>query len=60
MRKVFLALLLILLLTCSASANDLENVRGSGVLRFGVSPECFPFVFYDKNDDLTGIDIRLM
>lgn len=60
MRKVFLALLLILLLTCSAGANDLENVRESGVLRFGVSPECFPFVFYDKNDDLTGIDIRLM
>ena len=60
MKKVLLGLLLILLLAGSVHADDLTNIRDSGVLRFGVSPECFPFVFYDKNDDLTGIDIRLM
>ncbi len=60
MRKIILGLLLILLLTCSVNADDLADVRDAGVLRFGVSPDCFPFAFYNKNDDLTGIDIRLM
>ena len=60
MKKIVFLLLLVLVLTCSAHADDLADIRDSGVLRFGVSPDCFPFVFYDKNDDLTGIDIRLM
>lgn len=60
MKKFFIVLLLILLLACPAFADDLADIRDSGVLRFGVSPDHFPFVFYDKNDDLTGIDIKLM
>ena len=60
MRKIILGLLLVLLLTCSVSADDMTDIRESGVLRLGVSSDRYPFVFYDKNDDLTGIDIRLM
>ena len=60
MKKIAVALLLILLLAFPVIADDLADVKEAGVLRFGVSPDQFPFVFYDKNDDLTGIDIRLM
>ena len=60
MRKIALLLLMLLLLALPAAAGDLEDVRSAGVLNFGAFPGTKPFIFYDKNDDLTGIDIKLM
>lgn len=60
MRKIILALFLLLLLVSTAYAGDLEEISENGVLRLGVFPGAVPFVFYDDNDELTGIDIKLM
>ncbi len=60
MKKFFIPLLLLLLTVPIAYAGDLADVKEAGVLRFGVSPDNYPFAFYDRNDELTGIDIRLM
>lgn len=61
MKKTILLLFAVLFVLVSAArAGDLADVRNSGVLQFGVAPDRFPFVFYDKNYDLTGIDISLM
>ena len=61
MKKIFpLILAGLLLIVSSVYAGDLENVMNEGVLRFGVLSERSPFVFYDENDELTGIDIKLM
>ena len=61
MKKVFLLIFIGLLLSVSAAyAGDLEDVMNAGTLQFGVATDRTPFVFYDENDDLTGIDIKLM
>lgn len=60
MRKTLILLLMLLLLVTPAGAGDLSDVKDAGVLRFGVSPDNYPFAFYDRNDELTGIDIKLM
>ena len=60
MRKTVIALLLFLLLVSSAVAGDLADVQEAGTLRFGAFPGTRPFIYYDNNDDLTGIDIKLM
>lgn len=60
MKRIILAVFLVLLAALTANADDLADIKDAGVLRFGVSPENFPFAFFDKNDDLTGIDVKLM
>ena len=60
MRKTLILLLMLLLLVTPAGAGDLSDVKDAGILRFGVSPDNYPFAFYDRNDELTGIDIKLM
>ena len=61
--KKFIAGLLVLLIMLAASvvqADDLADVMRNGVLRMGTSPEYAPFVFYDENGDMTGIDVTLV
>lgn len=61
MRKsILVVLLLILLLSLPVSASELGDVKSAGVLRFGTAPDYVPFVFYDENDQLSGIDVALM
>ena len=60
MKKALLLLIVMLFVVFPVCAGDLADVREAGVLRMGVSPDRWPFAFYDQNDDLTGIDIRLM
>ncbi len=61
MRKILFLFLAILLLTASVVfADDLADVRQSGVLRMGVPQEYIPFVFEDESGKPTGIDIALM
>ena len=60
MKRIILAVFMVLLAVCTANADDLTDIKDSGVLRFGISPDNFPFAFFDKNDDLTGIDVKLM
>lgn len=60
MKKIILSLVLFLTLFSVAYAGDLADVRDTGVLRFGTASERPPFVYYDEDDELTGIDISLM
>ena len=62
MKKKFILLfvLFLLLAAASAHADDLSDVMQNGVLRMGSAPEYAPFVFYDENDAMTGIDIALI
>ena len=60
MKKIIPVLVLVLLSVISAYAGDLADVQESGVLRFGVAAGSYPFAFYDRNNDLTGIDVKLM
>ena len=57
---IFILLLICLILTISVQADDLADVKQNGVLRLGSAPEYAPFVFYDENGDMTGIDIALI
>lgn len=61
-RKLIFAILLIIVgLTASVcgAADDLASVRASGVLRFGVSSDYYPFV-YMEGTTLDGLDIALV
>ncbi len=60
MKKIIPGIILLLLSAASVYAGDLADVRETGVLRFGVAPGSYPFAFYDINNDLTGIDVKLM
>lgn len=61
MKKVLIFLLLLIAaLAPAAQADDLADVMKNGVLRMGSAPEYIPFVFYDENGDMTGIDIALI
>lgn len=60
-KKIFAILFFVMLITCTAVfADDLEDVKQAGVLRFGHHMEYIPFVFEDSNGDTSGIDIALM
>ena len=60
--KKYIALLLVLFISVTAAvqADDLSDVMQNGVLRMGSAPEYAPFVFYDDNDSMNGIDIALI
>ena len=62
MKKKFIFLFVLLVLSTAAAvqADDLADVIQNGVLRMGSSPEYIPFVFYDDNGTMTGIDIALI
>ncbi len=61
MKKTLVLVFILLLLSISAvRAGDLAAVQKAGVLQFGVSPDRAPFAYYDADDELTGIDIKLM
>ena len=62
MRKNFIILfVLLILLTASAvRADDLADAIQNGVLRMGSSPDYIPFVFYQDDGTMTGIDIALI
>ena len=57
---IFLFVLLLLLTAAAVQADDLADVMQNGVLRMGSSPEYIPFVFYDDNGNMDGIDIALI
>ena len=44
----------------AVKADDLSDVQQAGVIRLGSAPEYIPFVFYDKDGNLTGIDVSLI
>ena len=60
MKKVFIVLLFILAAVQAVCAGDLTDVIDAGVLRVGVSANGTPFAFYGEDEELTGIDIRLI
>ena len=69
MKKLLCILLFVLLISvfpvsadepADAQTDDLAAVQESGILRMGTSPEYIPFVFYDDEGNLTGIDVALM
>lgn len=57
---IFLLVLLIFITAAAVQADDLSDVTQNGVLRVGSSPEYVPFVFYDENGNMDGIDIALL
>ena len=60
-KVVFLFLILMMLSSFAAvSADDLEDVREAGEIRFGIAPEYLPFIYHDPKGELTGIDVALM
>ena len=59
-RAVILVVFVFLICVMAAQAGDLDEVKKSGVLRLGISPNSAPFAFYDGNDELTGIDVELI
>ena len=62
MKKAIILLFIILALFSFAAvhADDLTDVQQSGVMRLGISPEYIPFVFYDQDGSLSGIDVALI
>ena len=61
MKKVLIFLLLLIAVLPSAVlADDLSDVMQNGVLRLGSAPEYIPFVFYDEDGNMSGIDIALI
>ena len=63
MKKMIVFVILFLLSVSAVFAEDADDdltaVQKEGVIRFGVSPDYIPFVFYE-NDVLTGLDAALM
>ena len=57
---VMLILTVLLLTFAAVQADDLSDVKQTGELVFGVSPDYIPFVFYDQAGTLTGLDVALM
>ena len=61
MKKTIVFVFVLIFLSVSAvCGSDLTEVQKAGVLQLGVSPDKAPFVFYDADDELTGIDVKLM
>lgn len=60
-KSLIILFVFVLFLTFAAvHADELTDVQQSGVLRFGVAPEYIPFVFFDQNGKLSGIDVALV
>ena len=62
MKKAIIVILVFLTLFSFAAvhADDLADVQKAGELCLGVAPEYIPFVFYDKDGNLSGIDVALI
>ena len=62
MKKAAIIFLLFLMLFSfvAVHADDLTDVQQSGTMRLGIAPEYIPFVFYDKDGSLSGIDVALI
>ena len=62
MKKTLFLLIVILALFSFAAvrADDLADVQKAGEMRLGIAPEYIPFVFYDKDGNLSGIDVALI
>ena len=63
MKKYLMFFVIATLVLCTAAvvlADDLSDVVLNGTLRVGTSPEYIPFVFYDEQGGVTGIDIALL
>ncbi len=61
MKKALIILMLLFAaLASAAQADDLADVMQNGVLRMGSAPEYVPFIFYDDDGNMTGIDIALI
>lgn len=60
--KKFLSLIIFicLLITTAVSANDLAQIAAAGELNFGTASEYRPFVYYDDQFELNGLDIELI
>ena len=60
-KRIFVLLFFAVLMICmSAFADDLDDVKQTGELRFGVPSRYIPFVFEDEDGNMTGIDVALM
>ena len=57
---IFLFAMVFILTAAVVQADDLSDVMQNGVLRMGSSPEYVPFVFYDEDGTMTGIDVALI
>ena len=58
---LFLIIMAVMMLTVTAAfADDLADVRQSGVLKFGTALDYVPFIFEDSNGNITGMDVALM
>ena len=59
--NILLIVLVVLLMATSLSsaADQWADVKSAGVLRFGVAPDYYPFV-YTEGTDLDGLDIALV
>lgn len=53
-------LFIFVLSTTAAFADDLADVRKDGKLTVALAPDYVPFVYYDQNGTLTGIDVELI
>ena len=62
MKKILrlLCLMAFVLSFAAVQADDLSDVLLNGVLRMGTAPEYAPFIFYDENGNMTGIDVALV
>ena len=62
MKKITVLLLVLFIFAAFTEVHGdaLSDVTQKGVLRVGSSPEYIPFVFYDENGTMTGLDIALI
>lgn len=59
-RIAFFVMFALLCSFVAVSASDLSDIQQRGVLKMGTAPDYVPFVFYDENGTLTGIDVELV
>ncbi len=62
-KRFIIIYLLIIVLTAVSSVNaedQLAKVTQKGILKFGTSSDSIPFVYYDNDGNLAGIDIELV
>ena len=60
-KTLFLLIVILALFSFTAvRADDLADVQKAGEMRLGIAPEYIPFVFYDRDGSLSGIDVALI